>query len=930
MMDHISVISYNVHGLNQGIPGIEHLIDLIMPDVFLIQEHWLTTDNLFKLNNISNDYFAFGSSAMDKCISAGPLYGRPYGGTAVLIHKKLSANVKCIHSSERFTIISCLNWLIICVYMPSANTNDRLLTYQDVLCELQGIIDANRHLDCLFAGDFNSDLSAASAESVMINNFITVNHLERCDQLFPLTEYFTYVNDALGHKSCIDYIFTSNNERTVAFNLLDIDINLSDHLPLLSVLSCDKSKPITVSKSKDILFRRWDHAPLELYYEHTRLLLEPVLCQVNYLIEQYVPFTDIRAAIDSVYNDLVVRLRDASDLHIPKFARNYFKFWWDEELDILKSNAMMSCKVWKAAGRPRQGELYRKYQCDKMQYKRRIREARTQETTAVTNDLHDALMRKSGRQFWSVWKSKFESQSNNAIQVDGSADSTVITDKFAHHFERICSPPSHTRNEEFKASYNRIKEHYTGGLITADQIFDVALLSNLVNGLKNGKAAGLDDLTAEHLKFSHPVVIVILAKLFNLFLAHGHIPPAFGLTFTVPIPKCNSVLKAMSTNDFRGISISPIISKLFEAAVSDKFCDYFSTSDSQFGFKKQLSCSHVIYSVRNVVDQYIAHGSTVNICSLDLSKAFDTMNHYVLLTKLARRNLPLALLNILELWFTISQTCVKWEGCFSHFFPLTAGVRQGGVLSPVLFAIFIDDLVDVVRRTNVGCYISHICCAIFLYADDILLLAPSITGLQLLLSACESYLRDIDMNINVNKSHCIRFGPRFNRACEKLTLSNGCMLEWTTSCKYLGVCLESSFVFRVSFDAVKCQFFRSFNAIYSKVGRIASEEVIVSLLSQKCIPILLYGTESCPILSRHKQSFEFSITKIFMKIFKTRSSLIVKHCQDASGFLTISKQIDYRTASFLKRYALTDNVICGVLATSAQEHLRRLAVSTEV
>jgi retron-type reverse transcriptase len=163
--------------------------------------------------------------------------------------------------------------------------------------------------------------------------------------------------------------------------------------------------------------------------------------------------------------------------------------------------------------------------------------------------------------------------------------------------------------------------------------------------------------------------------------------------------------------------MSPIISKLFEAAVSEKFYDYFLTSDSQFGFKQHLSCSHVIYSVKNVVDQCVANGSTVNVCSLDLSKAFDIMNHYILLTKLIRRNLPLVLLNIMELWFKVSKTCVKWEGCESHFFSLMAGLRQGGVLSPLLFAIFIDDLVDVVRRINVGCCISRICCAIFLYAD---------------------------------------------------------------------------------------------------------------------------------------------------------------------------------------------------------------------
>jgi hypothetical protein len=183
---------------------------------------------------------------------------------------------------------------------------------------------------------------------------------------------------------------------------------------------------------------------LELYYEYTRILLEPVLCKVNYLREQSAHFSDVKTAIDSVYNDIVVSLRDASDLYIPKFARNYFKFWWNEELDVLKSAAMMSCNVWKAAGRPRHGELYLKYQSDKLQYKCRLREAQNQ---------YDA---ESGR----LENLKSKDQRHNVIEVNGYADSTVINENFSRHFERICSPSNPTRNDECKVRNSRSKENY--------------------------------------------------------------------------------------------------------------------------------------------------------------------------------------------------------------------------------------------------------------------------------------------------------------------------------------------------------------------------------------------------------------------------------------------------------------------------------------
>ena len=75
-----------------------------------------------------------------------------------------------------------------------------------------------------------------------------------------------------------------------------------------------------------------------------------------------------------------------------------------------------------------------------------------------------------------------------------------------------------------------------------------------------------------------------------------------------------------------------------------------------------MSCRHVIYNVRNVIEHYTENGSTVSVCSIDLSKAFDKMNHYALLVKLCIENY---LAKFLEQWFSITVTCVKWNGCIS-------------------------------------------------------------------------------------------------------------------------------------------------------------------------------------------------------------------------------------------------------------------------
>ena len=104
--------------------------------------------------------------------------------------------------------------------------------------------------------------------------------------------------------------------------------------------------------------------------------------------------------------------------------------------------------------------------------------------------------------------------------------------------------------------------------------------------------------------------------------------------------------------------------------------------------------------------------------------------------KLMSRLIPVQVLRVFKNWFSLCLSCVKWGSAKSYFYELETGVRQGGLLSPFLFGNFIDDLVKLVNKANVGCNGNN-CAAIFLYADDIILLAPSVHALQLLVNICD-------------------------------------------------------------------------------------------------------------------------------------------------------------------------------------------------
>jgi len=114
--------------------------------------------------------------------------------------------------------------------------------------------------------------------------------------------------------------------------------------------------------------------------------------------------------------------------------------------------------------------------------------------------------------------------------------------------------------------------------------------------------------------------------------------------------------------------------------------------------------------------------------------------------------------------------------------------------------------------------------------------------------------------------------------------------------------LVASRKFKISLDNNKRSFYRSFNAIFGKIGRLASEEVIVHLTSVKCLPVLTYGLDACPVCVSDIRSLDFIITRMFMKIFQTSSVDVVKDCQTMFNFRRVSELVLDRKRKFLQKF----------------------------
>ena len=135
------------------------------------------------------------------------------------------------------------------------------------------------------------------------------------------------------------------------------------------------------------------------------------------------------------------------------------------------------------------------------------------------------------------------------------------------------------------------------------------------------------------------------------------------------------------------------------------------------------------------------------------------MNHWHLLRKLLDRNVPKRFVRLLMAWLTTQAFTVRWGGVQTTSFKVTNGVRQGGILSPRLFAIYVDKLSEQLESSKVGCHINKQCMNHLFYADDAVLLAPTVDALQKLIDVCQEFARKGDMVYNFEKSECTAFIP---------------------------------------------------------------------------------------------------------------------------------------------------------------------------
>ena len=372
-----------------------------------------------------------------------------------------------------------------------------------------------------------------------------------------------------------------------------------------------------------------------------------------------------------------------------------------------------------------------------------------------------------------------------------------------------------------------------------------------ISTLKNGKASGNDHIKNELLKSLPHEYISILCKHFNTILDSGIIPREWGVGTIMPLFKNKG--SALDPGNYRGITLLSCISKLFTAILNKRITELINNDLGleQAGFRAGHSTMDHVFVLHHVIDFYRQKGKQLYCAFVDYSKAFDLVNRSALWYKLISHGVSGKVLTVIKNIYRGAKSCIRVNGALSDFFACSTGVRQGENLSPILFAIFLNDFKTFLSSKYNGLSLGKECgdlepyarLYVLLYADDTVILAESEDELQNALHALKAYCDKWGLVINRDKTQIVIFSKGKISKHRDFFLGSD-MLAVVEDYTYLGVVMNYNGKFIKAVCHQKRTACRAMHAILAKARILDLDVDTIFELFQRCVvPILLYGCE---------------------------------------------------------------------------------------
>ena len=364
------------------------------------------------------------------------------------------------------------------------------------------------------------------------------------------------------------------------------------------------------------------------------------------------------------------------------------------------------------------------------------------------------------------------------------------------------------------------------------------IISKIILSLKN-KSSNILSYSTKILKYLVNIVSPLLCSIINKSLLFGQFPEIFKSAKVVPIHKGGSV---EDVNNYRPISVLPLLSKIFERVVFNQLNNFFAMNNlfhsSQYGFRKNKSTIQAIINNLDYIYKKLDTGKTVLSIFLDFKKAFDCVDHNILLSKLNKYGVRGVPHQWLSSYLSNRTQFVSINGVTSSTLPISYGVPQGSILGPLLFIIFINDFP-----------MSSDLFKFVLFADDSTLTCSfDETDGEVVARTVSDELTKIDawllinkISLNYDKTKFIIFSYRKNFSIPNLKFGNYFIFN-TNKIKFLGLLIDKNLKFENHVDLINSKIARG-NGIIYKLNKYLPQDILRTLYFTLIHPHITYGIE---------------------------------------------------------------------------------------
>lgn len=800
----IRLLSYNSTGFNPAKADfIRFLTTSLCTDIFCLQEHFLLRANV---SRIQNEFKNFNSHILPATKKDNVLCsGRPSGGLGIFWKNSLNKLVKpvAIPNSNRIQAIDFNDKVIILnCYFPCDSQNNNFNDWELIKCleEISHVITTYPSHHIVIAGDLNCDFARDSPFVNTVRNFIMNSQLTVAWWLYPIDFTYSFCHNNRSSFSTIDhFLFSNSSQQTIKeASVIHLGDNLSGHEPIFLSMSFSDSdsdlpgQPINTTEPTLLYKPCWNRASVsqhDNYKESLRQNIRSINISEGLLCNDVTcKREDHRSHIDSYCQSVLGAIDDATLTNIPPVSRPKEKKHpgWLKMVKPYQEDARFYHAVWVSYGKPLNCPLHDTMKRSRNSYHYAVRRLKRNAEAIKNHQLLEHCLNGNSTDLIKEFKKQNQCDRQNVTVIDGHCTDQNISNNFGKIYKDLYQ--SNNSSELLKDQIYYLESNINASNYSEVERLNPSVVYQAIESLKSCKNDNNFSFKSDAVINGKDVLTNYLTVLFQAFLIHGYIPH-FILSATLqPIIKDKIGDKCVSTN-YRAIGSSSLLLKLFDKIVLILFENSFKLSEQQFGFQKSSSTTLCSWAVKETVNYFLNRDTPVYACFLDMTKAFDLVGYSKLFSKLKNRLSPLFLRLLAFIY--MNQTCdVMWNECRSPMFKVFNGVKQGGILSPTLFSIYVDDLFEILNLSGYGCSINDHFYGSVSYADDIVLLSPSVVGLQQMINITKNYFDNLDLIISLNtvvpaksKTKCVAFGSKTNPFPLNL---DGRNIPWSDSYTHLG------------------------------------------------------------------------------------------------------------------------------------------------